>query len=376
MSIFKTLGDAVNVPTTADYGQEGGYSAPLSGGPTNFSLPSMSQKVAEMGSKILTTGLGDIFSKGVVNAAPNTNTTQAALDAMLTNAKLPLESLPANMMPGSVNQGNTSELKVIIRQEPEVDGGPNQVVFTVMPRIDESGNVDYEQVTPIHHPGTILKYKGTSVRSWRVAARLISRTMEEATENVAIINMIRAWRMPFYGEGTAASMPDKLGAPPPILTLSAYGPRMIGPVKCVLRDFNWTWDNTVDWIPTQDGTPFPVIMDVNLSMEESWSPSEYSGFDLVKYKTGDLSTEGAFQRVVAPIPAPAATTFTTPTDFGAGGGRGATGGPTAEELRVYDDSQFQAKLRQANAIGTETGGGAALITRRVTRRNGGSTGSF
>lgn len=370
MSIFKSLGDALNVPKVLDYNQETGWSSPLVNTISNFDLPSASQKVAEMGQKLYDQGTAALFGKGVVAAAPLTNSVQGAMNTLLGNSKLKTAGVPANIMPARSSLGDTSNLKVIITQMPEV-GSLNKVVFDVMPRIDESASVDYEPITPIHHPGAIQKYRNSSVRSWRITARLISRTSAEATLNLQYINVMRAWQKPFFGEGTAASMPDKLGAPPPVLTLSAYGPRMIGPVKCVMKDCNWSWDNTLDWIPTADGNPFPVIIDVNLSLEESWSPAEYSGFDIVKYKQGDLSEAGgAFKKVTSP-PVPASNTTTTATTTAAtstaGGGRGKFGGPTAEELRVYDNAQTQAKAAKANMTAAVTDGGAFLGYRKPSR---------
>lgn len=372
MSIFKSLGDAVSVPKVLDYSKEAGWSSPIVNTVSNFDLPSASQKVAEMGDKLVKTGTAALFEKGVVAAAPLTNSVQSALDGVLGKAKVKIPGMPSNAMPARSTLGDTTQLKVIISQEPET-AGINRVVFDVMPRIDESASVDYEAITPIHHPGVIQKYRNSSVRSWRISARLISRTSAEATANLTVINMIRAWQKPFFGEGTAASNPALLGAPPPILTLNAYGPRMIGPVKCVMKDCSWTWDNTLDWIPTHDGNPFPVIIDINLSLDESWSPAEYSGFDIVKYKQGDLSSTGAFQRVVAPAQPPASAPVPSVVQTGGGAGRGGRGGPTAEELKVYDQAQFQAKAKAANVTAAETGGGAALMYRKPTRRATGNS---
>lgn len=209
--------------------------------------------------------------------------------------------------PNELPQGtrpSTMDMKVTIRQEPAVEGGINELVFKVMPRISENGGAEYESIMPLQHPGGIQKYRGSTPRTWNITGRLIARTSEEASENLAICNMIRAWRMPFYGEGTAqnGNTSALLGAPPPILTMTAYGPNMIGPVKCVLNTYSWEYDNQIDYIPTLDGQAWPVILDVSLNMTESYSPSEFSGFDLAKFKMGDLSNDGAFRRVVTSTP--------------------------------------------------------------------------
>ena len=212
--------------------------------------------------------------------------------------------------PADTENNNTSKLKVIISQGPAFQVGannwverytsanrndpsmiPNTIVLDVMPTISESRSVNYEPFSPIHHPGEIMKYRSTSGRKWGIQGRFIARNQQEATLNQIYLNVIRAWTMPFYGNGTDSDEELKryLGAPPPILTLSAYGSKNISGVKCVLTNYDVSWPNDVDYLPTIDGEPFPVIINISLSLEETWSPSEFSGFDLRKFYAGDLS---------------------------------------------------------------------------------------
>lgn len=194
----------------------------------------------------------------------------------------------------------TLKYKVKLVAEPGVGG---VVTFEAMPTISESRSASYDPVTLLHHPGDILKYKSSSARSWTIDAKLISRTPLEAAVNLDSVNKIRAWVMPFYGHGTASngSTSRYLGAPPPILTLTAYGDKMIGPVKCVLESYSWNWPNDVDYIPASVGgetpVPFPAIVSISLTLKESFSPAEYSGFDLLSYRAGNM--KAAFQAVKA-----------------------------------------------------------------------------
>lgn len=168
---------------------------------------------------------------------------------------------------------------------------PNTIVLDVMPTISESVSVNYDPFSPIHHPGEIMKYRGTGGRKWSISGRFIARNSEEATLNQIYMNVIRGWTKPFYGQGTDADaeLGKYLGAPPPILTLSAYGPGNVKNAKCVLTNYDYNWPNDVDYIPTLNGDPFPVIIQISINLEESWSPSEFSKFDLRKFYEGDLS---------------------------------------------------------------------------------------
>ena len=201
-----------------------------------------------------------------------------------------------------------TDLKVILSQGPAFTTGnwtdrytslnfntpeavPNTIVFDVMPTISESRAVNYEPFSPLHHPGEIMKYRGTGGRKWSINGRFIARNREEATLNQIYMNVIRAWTMPFYGQGTDSDeeLGKYLGAPPPVLTLHAYGAKNIRDVKCVLTNYDYSWPNDVDYIPTLSGDPFPVIIQISISLEETWSPAEYSSFNLRKFYEGDLS---------------------------------------------------------------------------------------
>lgn len=172
------------------------------------------------------------------------------------------------------------------------------VFFEVSPRVGEQRGAQYTELNITHHPGTILKYDRTASRTWSVNARLVSRTQAEASKNQQYLNIIRSWVMPFYGSGTEAADAKLLGAPPPILKFSGYGDKNISPVPVVMESYSTNWPNDVDYIPTEDGTPFPVIIDVDVTLKEAYSPKEYSGFDLFAYKTGNLgaafTSESAF----------------------------------------------------------------------------------
>ena len=239
---------------------------------------------------------------------PNTNQSIAVV------GNTPSVGTPASMYADG-NNDRTAELKVVLTASPSgYNGMDDVVVFDVMPSITEARSVTYKSFTPQHHPGEIMKYEASGARDWNISAKLISRTVDEATWNLNIINMIRGWTMPFYGEGTAsnAGTDSYLGAPPPIITLKAYGERMIGPVKCVLTNYSWDFPNDIDYIQANSTggakVPFPVILTVTLSLKETWSPAEFSGFDLMAFKQGDM--EAAYKAFTskAPMMTPPPTT--------------------------------------------------------------------
>jgi hypothetical protein len=227
------------------------------------------------------------------NASPDQLSNEASNSASNIAGPTINQVQTASLLP-QTNENNTNVYKLTISAKPNGQVSYNSITFDAMPSIQETQSATYREFSPLQHPGEILKYHSTDGRQWTISVKLFSRTMQEAAFNMQRINVIRSWVMPFYGQGTATNKRTKqyLGAPPPILTMTAYGEGVIGPVKCVLGSFNWTWDENVDWIATSsDGTgqPFPVIIDISMQLKETWSPTEFSNFDLTSYRLGTLT---------------------------------------------------------------------------------------
>ena len=265
-------------------------------------ISSIGQKVTELASAI---GLTDAPSKvpGQSNVVPSQfkaftsgQLTTYALDNVNTKFSPQITSLLGStgaMDVASLNPSNietmTSDFAVMLMSQQTKDA----VKFRVMPGISEQRGASYEEVAIAQHPGAILKYQTTSNREWSLSVKLITRNSEEASENQITLNTLRSWLMPYYGDGTEknsqANGMDMLGAPPDVLDFTAYGDKNIGKVPVVLASLGVTWPNDVDYLPTLDGQPFPVILTLDISLKEAWSPKEYTAFDLYAYKQGNMA---------------------------------------------------------------------------------------
>lgn len=254
----------------------------ISSGTSNFNLANMSTKIGEGATKMLGS-FGSLM--GFKNVAPNLPS--ADLATLLQQQGIGIgagQTLSDNTELAAPRSDNNDVVVVL-----QSTISPEYVRLNASPRISENRAAQYSEVNLIHHPGAILKYERTSARSWGVSAKLVSRNQQEASENQMILNIIRGWVMPYYGEGTEKNDPDKLGAPPPVLMFSGYGEKNIAKIPVVLESYNTDWPNECDYIPTLTGDPFPVVMDVSLTLKECYSPAEYSNFNLFAYKSGMLS---------------------------------------------------------------------------------------
>lgn len=280
-----TPGDPNNPPTTVD---------PNTGQTViNYDVATSASKTGELANKMLDQGNAasvEHLSKDVDVRVANNQilaTTAGSNAPLATLGTVPANNTPASAVPSGVDN-QTVAFKVTLSAEPSGE----VIVFEVMPTVSESHSANYRELTPIQHPGSILKYEGTSAREWNITVKLISRTIDEATDNLNKINVLRSWLMPYYGQGTANNSRTSmyLGAPPEIITFKAYGPQVIGPLKCVLVSYQWNWPNDVDYIQTANSppVPMPVIMDLTLNFREAWSPKEFTNFDLLAYRAGRL----------------------------------------------------------------------------------------
>jgi hypothetical protein len=229
------------------------------------------------------------------------------------------------------------------------------VEFVVMPEIVENRSVQYDAVAPAQFPGAFQKYKGTDSVQWTINATLISRTTAEATQNLEYLNRLRGWTMPFFGENTKTYFPEKLGAPPPVLKFKGLRKGIIGEVPTVITSLQWNWPKDVDYIPADDITdtgdagiaaniPFPTVIQIAISLVESYSTKQFNQFNLVHYRTGDMvkafSQELSQSRYNAPAagevptPEPAQAIQRATVRVGTEQGRATSAGVVAATVRV------------------------------------------
>jgi hypothetical protein len=165
-----------------------------------------------------------------------------------------------------------------------------QIEFDIMPDVQEQRTVEYEPISTPQMPTEFQKYKGTKAVTWQITGVFACRTRDEARRNLMYINNLRSWSMPYFGKEQRG---DKLGAPPPVLKFSGWR-GLVGEVPVVMTTANWQWPKDCDWIPTgvfdEDGKeiPFPTVLNVNISVTESFSPEQVNDFDLDAFRRGRM----------------------------------------------------------------------------------------
>lgn len=214
----------------------------------------------------------------------------------------------------TVTAEKNPDYKVKLTRAASTNGGTvERVVWDATPEFSESRQIMYKNIDPIHAPGAIYQYATTGARTFGIQGKFVSRSVNEATRNLAYIQYLRTWAMPVFGVQGTQPGEDILGAPPAILLLTAYAKgqpgggvertvpinsisktqqRAIGNniynVPCVITSLEIPYPSDVDYIPTINNIPVPTIVTISLQLQETHSPKAYLAFSIDDFKNGNL----------------------------------------------------------------------------------------
>jgi len=156
------------------------------------------------------------------------------------------------------------------------------VVFEATPDMSESGQTILVDVGDIRAAASVVIYLGSPSRSFKISAKFVSRTPEEASMNMKYINILKAWREPVLKQGS------QFGAEPETLRLFAYNDVLKGiPVMIWTLDIEYPSD--VDYILSAEGDVWvPIIQNVSIGLKEVRSVDDLATFDYESFKAGKL----------------------------------------------------------------------------------------
>jgi hypothetical protein len=142
---------------------------------------------------------------GGLDSRQFTSTVLQALPPLPTSTNIsraPADQTPAPPLPVAA-PAEPHQMKVMLRGSAPQQGlnRPPEVTFLHQPKISASDKADYSSMDPIHMPGGFRSYKGNPARQYSVSdIKLFSRTREEATENLRILNLLKSWVKPSFGQ--------------------------------------------------------------------------------------------------------------------------------------------------------------------------------
>jgi hypothetical protein len=121
----------------------------------------------------------------------------------------------------------------------------NGVVFPYMPSIQTSYNADYSESALTHSNYKGYFYNSSYVGDVQITGTFTAQDTREANYLLAVIHFFRSVTKMFYGQDA------QRGAPPPLVYIQGLGEYQFNNQPCVVRSFNYSLPNDVDYIRTK-----------------------------------------------------------------------------------------------------------------------------
>jgi hypothetical protein len=201
---------------------------------------------------------------------------------------------------------DTTEDRVIIYDQTQkfITGAANPVfaplsavggmLFPYTPTISVSHRANYELEGLLHSNYSTPYFTNSTVDSINIQGRFTAQNESEAQYIMAMIHFFRTVTKMFYGNSS------NKGSPPPVLFLDAHGKYMFDHIPVVVREFQYTLPNDVNYISAKvAGKPVKVPSDLNITVDliPTYSRNQISSlFGLDKFAKGELLTSGSGTR--------------------------------------------------------------------------------
>ena len=141
----------------------------------------------------------------------------------------------------------------------------NGVVFPYMPSISTSYNADYSDTALTHSNYKGYFYNSSYVGDISITGIFTAQDTREANYMLAVIHFFRSVTKMFYGQDA------QRGSPPPLVYLIGLGNYQFNNHPCVVKSFNYSLPNDVDYIRTKPNN-YNLNFNQNLNKTQA-SPS-------------------------------------------------------------------------------------------------------
>jgi hypothetical protein len=163
------------------------------------------------------------------------------------------------------------------------------VVFPYMPTISTSYNANYDQTDLTHSNYRGQFYKSSYVGDIQISGEFTAQDTAEANYLLAVIHFFRSVTKMFYGAKDAFR-----GTPPPLVYLMGLGQYQFNNQPCVVRTFNYSMPNNVDYIRTK-----PNNYNVNLNGRQE---KPQTGLNPIEAVIGRLRNSGLKKGALPNVP--------------------------------------------------------------------------
>ena len=171
------------------------------------------------------------------------------------------------------------------------------MVFPFTPTITMSHTANYTPVETAHTNYPFYAYKNSQIDDITITGKFAVQDELDAAYWLGSMHFLRTVTKMYFGQG------PNLGNPPPICVLNGYGDFVYNNVSVVVKNFNITLPNDVDYIAanlgttpgTQSGTNLsyvPTMSDITVQLLPVYSREKIKTFNLEAFANGQLISPG------------------------------------------------------------------------------------
>lgn len=184
------------------------------------------------------------------------------------------------------------------------------VLFPYMPIISTGNAAEYDQTTFVHSNYNYNAYVRSYPRPITMTADFTAQTNDEALYLLAVLHFFRSVTKMYFG----ITPYERAGTPPPVLIFNYLGEFMFNNVPVIVKSFDYTLDNNVDYVPVNTSnfnfgsagygvqipinnfygfTFIPTKMTVSVELETQYVPIDLrNNFNLDAFRRGRLLGKG------------------------------------------------------------------------------------
>jgi hypothetical protein len=214
----------------------------------------LTQQEAQLRAENLSLGVDEPFPQGTPGGTGLTEEEQRAKDEAAAKANAINQATRQSVY----KQGGSSDWRVRLQLAPtsnylynQPDGqrgilnplfSTNGVIFPYTPQIQTTYQAKYTDYDLVHSNFRGVFYQSSRVDDINIRAEFTAQDTNEANYLLAVIHFFRSVTKMFYGKDT------ERGTPPPLVYLSGLGMDQFYGHPCLVRSFNYSLPNNVDYI--------------------------------------------------------------------------------------------------------------------------------
>lgn len=239
----------------------------------------------------------DVSTTGSSATTATTTTTSTAVNSPTVDSRLRLSALEGR------------EISVYGARDPNNILSPlwstGGLMFPFTPTLQIAGEANWDSHNLTHTNFDVLSYQKTPSATIGISGRFTVQNQREGEYAIAVIHFLRSMTKMYYGDqgetqgGKAVNKGNDTtqGLPPPVLRLRGYGDYMFPDLRCVIRGYNFSFDENMDLInitlPSGGTVMLPPLFTISVNIGLQQSPKRVrKDFNLADFKTGKTMLRG------------------------------------------------------------------------------------